>query len=203
MSLTGSGDLSDSGRGKNEGGAMWLRNSRFPQMHNQHGAVLLMVLVAVTLMGLMAGIAGSSWQTIVQRERETDLLWKGNQIRQAIGHYIETSQSQGVKVFPAELDHLLLDPRFQETTRHLRRLYADPMSGQEWELIPAPGGGIAGVRSVSTKTPFQQNNFPDENKSFAGQQSYHDWQFVFQPTKSTPTKKPVPATGQQPAASSD
>ncbi|WP_321392382.1 DDE-type integrase/transposase/recombinase [uncultured Desulfuromusa sp.] len=43
---------------------------------NQKGAVLLMVLVAVTILGLTAGIAGSSWKTITQRAKEQELLWR-------------------------------------------------------------------------------------------------------------------------------
>jgi len=74
---------------------MNLQQSNRYALNNQQGAILLMVLITVALMGLMAGIAGSSWQTIVQRAKEADLLWKGNQIRQAIGSYYEASQVGG------------------------------------------------------------------------------------------------------------
>ncbi len=157
------------------------------KLSNQQGAVLLMVLITVALMGLMAGIAGSSWQTIVQRAKEADLLWKGNQIRQAIGSYYEASQVGGAapKVFPAELDFLIKDPRFLETRRHLRHVYPDPMTGDEWEIIKDPTGRIMGVRSGSAKKPFQQDDFTEENKNFAGQQSYRDWSFVYRVKKKT------------------
>ena len=156
---------------------------------DQRGAVLLMLLVTVTLLGLLAGIAGTSWQTIVQRGREADLLWKGSQIRQAIDSYYNTSQTQGkgaaLKAFPGQLEDLLQDPRFLEVKRHLRRLYLDPMTGGEWELIRAPGGGIMGVCSTSVKKPFRQDGFSDENKSFAGQQSYRNWKFIYTPAKAS------------------
>ncbi len=86
----------------------------FKQFKNQQGAALLMVLVAVSLFGLMAGIAGSSWKTIVQRSREADLLFKGNQIREAIGTYYTVFLMQGIlennilsswKIFFATLVH--------------------------------------------------------------------------------------------------
>lgn len=155
------------------------------KLNNQRGAVLLMVLVSISLLGLMAGIAGSSWQTIVQRSKEADLLWKGNQIRRAIESYYTNSHAQGAtpKTFPSELGYLLLDPRFLEIRRHLRRLYPDPMTGKEWDIIRGPNGQVIGVKSSSDKIPFKQNNFPEENKSFVGKQHYSDWRFVYQPRK--------------------
>ena len=176
-------------------------------LHNQQGAVLLMLLVCVTLIGLLSGIAGSSWQTIVQRSKEADLLWKGNQIRQAISRYYEFSGAgsadkssavqAAMKKFPASLEELLEDPRALEITRHLRRLYPDPMTGEEWELILSPiAGGIMGVRSSATKIPFKQTGFAAKNSDFSGQQTYRDWQFVYQPKQKQNNKlsKIMPTT---------
>ena len=165
------------------------------KLNSQQGAVLLMVLVSVVLLGLMAGIAGSSWQTIIQRAKETDLLWKGNQIRRAIGSYYETSHAGGAapQSFPSELDFLIKDPRFLETRRHLRRLYPDPMTGEDWEIIKDPSGRIMGVRSSSEKEPFKQDSFIEENKSFVDQKSYRDWQFIYKSKKKT-VLLPSPST---------
>lgn len=160
-----------------------------------------MVLVGVTLLGLMAGIAGSTWKTIVQRGKEQDLLWKGSQFRKAIGHYYETSHagSAAPKAFPSELEFLIEDPRSLETKRYIRRLYPDPMSGEEWQLIRDPVGRIMGVRSKSTKRPFKQSGFSEDNKSFSGQQRYHDWQFIYQPKKTEQaTKKAAKGANQIP-----
>jgi len=166
-------------------------NRAYPQINSQRGAVLLMVLVTVTLLGLVAGIAGSSWITITQRAKEADLLWKGNQIRRAIGSYYTTSHAGGAapQSYPSELNFLIKDPRFLETRRHLRRLYPDPMTGEDWDIIKDPSGRVMGVRSSSDKEPFKQDGFTEENKSFANQKSYHDWQFIFQPKKTTAKKK--------------
>ena len=166
------------------------RKRLFPQLTNQDGAVLLMVLISVTLLGLLAGIAGSSWKTIVQQAKEADLLWKGNQLRRAIGSYYHTSLSQSAapKALPSLLEHLVQDPRSLETKHHLRRLYSDPMTGEDWEIIKDPSGRIMGVRSSSDNVPFKQNNFLEENKNFAGQQSYRGWQFIYQPEKKLAVK---------------
>ncbi len=81
-------------------------------LSNQSGAVLLMLLVVVTLVGLLTGIAGSSWQTIVQRSKEEDLLWKGGQIRKAIGHYYDAVQKTGkaLKQVSAGIDGSVAGP---------------------------------------------------------------------------------------------
>ena len=152
------------------------------QLDDQRGTILLMVLVSITLLGLMAGIAGSSWQTIMQRANEADLLWKGNQIRRAIGKYYNTSHAQSAapKAFPSELEFLIRDPRFLEVRRYLRNIYPDPMTGENWEVIKNSSGQIIGVRSSSDKVPFKLDNFAEENKSFVNQQSYHDWQFIYE-----------------------
>ena len=169
------------------------------QSDNQRGTILLMVLVSITLLGLMAGIAGSSWQTIMQRAKEVDLLWKGNRIRQAIGSYYNTSHAQGAapKSFPSELDFLIKDPRFLETRRYLRRLYPDPMTGEDWVTIKDPAGRVMGVRSSSDKVPFKQDDFDEVNKNFADQEKYSDWQFVYRPKKKSLSKS-TPSTTNQP-----
>ena len=46
--------------------------------------------------------------------------------------------------------------------RHLRRLYRDPITGQdEWGLVEAPGGGVMGVYSRSEDEPIKSGNFSD------------------------------------------
>lgn len=153
-------------------------------LHNEGGAILLILLIGVTILGILGSIAGTSWKTIVQRNKEKDLLWKGGQIRNAIGQYYEYSGSGfgSPKAFPTDLESLLKDKRFLETRRHLRRLYLDPMTGEDWVLVKDPVGRIMGVHSGSTKEPFKQDAFSDLNKDFAGKQSYSEWLFVYEPT---------------------
>ncbi len=171
-------------------------------LQNQRGVALIAVLVAVSLLGLMAGIAGSSWQTIRQRDREAELLWRGGQIRKAIESYYTMSHGQGTqKIYPSSLDNLVKDPRFVETRRHLRRLYLDPITGEDWIVLKDPNGRIIGVRSRSELTPFKQDNFSEENKDLAGKQSYSEWLFVYEAKtakKKTPTGSR--ATGANPSA---
>ncbi|WP_321372476.1 type II secretion system protein [uncultured Desulfuromusa sp.] len=154
---------------------------------NQKGAVLLMVLVAVTILGLTAGIAGSSWKTITQRAKEQELLWRGGQIRKAIASYYKTGHAGQQPTLPSSLDDLLRDPRSLSVVRHLRKKYLDPMTGKDWVVVKDPSGRIQGVHSSSPEEPFKQDNFQEENKSFTGKSSYAQWQFLFTPNKTNKT----------------
>ncbi|MDW7643644.1 MAG: type II secretion system protein [Desulfuromonadales bacterium] len=171
-------------------------------LKNQRGLTLMMVLVMVTVVGLTAGLAGSSWKTVVQQAREKELLWRGEQYRKAIGSYYLFSSGAGqrpqARSYPNTLDDLLKDPRSLEIRRHIRRLYPEPMTGGEWVLIRDPGGRIMGVRSSSSLKPFQQDNFSEENSGFKGKAAYRDWEFVYRASSSPGVQK-----GQQKAAPSD
>lgn len=146
---------------------------------NQCGAALMGVLVAVMILGLMSGIAGSTWKSIVQRAKEQELLWRGAQYRLAIESYYKNNQAGGAATLPADLESLVKDDRSVETVRHLRKLYPDPMTGEDWQLIKDPAGKITGVRSSSSLAPFKKDGFSAENEKFAGKASYSDWEFVF------------------------
>lgn len=167
------------------------------RLTNQCGIALLGVLIAVTILGLMAGIAGSSWKTIMQRAKEQELLWRGDQYRQAIASYYQTAHAGAQAMLPRTLDDLLKDPRSVSTLRHLRKLYPDPLTGGDWVLVKGPAGRIKGVHSSSPLKPFKQDGFSEENKDFAGKTTYSEWLFVFDTTsvtKQTSTPKTPQST---------
>ena len=117
------------------------------QAHAGFTYVLALICVAA-VSGLVAATA-QVWSTARQREKERELVWGGNQIRQAIGLYYERSPG-AAKKYPETLQDLLEDRRFLPPQRYLRRVYADPLTGKaDWMLIPAPAGGVMGVRSTS------------------------------------------------------
>ena len=143
----------------------------------QRGFTYFGVLFLVLLVGLSLGLAGQLWSSQSLRARERELLWVGNQYAQALRSYYRSSP--GLAQYPQRLDELLLDPRFPGVRRHLRRLYADPLTGgNEWGLIHAFDGRIAGVYSLSTRRPLKQANFPAQWVEFDGMASYADWRFV-------------------------
>jgi len=94
-----------------------------------------------------------------QREKEAELIWIGNQFREAIGLYCQRS-SGSVKRYPEKLEDLLEDRRFLNRQRYLRKIYADPVSAKaEWGLVQAPEGGIAGVYSLADGSVTSQRLF--------------------------------------------
>ena len=162
-------------------------------LRDQRGAALLVVLVMVVIVGLVAGLAGTSWQTIVQRAREAELFWRGDQYRRAIQSYYERGAGKKkVGQYPAKLEDLLKDPRSLSRKKHIRRLFADPMSSDDWQLVKDKGGRITGVHSSSSLKPFRQDGFPFEYESFAGAASYASWEFVYLPKNTPKTTKAPP-----------
>ena len=151
---------------------------------DQKGATLLTVLVLVVILGLTASMAGQSLGALMQREREAELLWRGQQFRQAIGSYYNVKHG-AQQMYPAKLEDLLRDPRFPGVVRHLRRLYVDPMTGKDWEVVKDPAEKIIGVRSTSDLEPFQQAGFPRGLEDLEGKTAYREWEFVFVPPKKT------------------
>ncbi|WP_137823242.1 type II secretion system protein [Pseudomonas sp. D(2018)] len=143
----------------------------------EQGFTYLGVLFLVMLMGMGLAGAGQLWSTASQRARERDLLWVGSQYAQALRSYYRVSP--GVAQYPAALDDLLEDNRFPQTVRHLRRLYADPLTGNtDWGLIRSFDGRIAGVYSQSRQRPMKLAHFPAQWVEFEGMTRYADWRFV-------------------------
>ena len=158
---------------------------------DERGFALLTVLVLVVVLGLALGLAGSSWTDIMQRAREEELFWRGDQYRKAIEAFYGVKHGGGLQVFPAKLEDLLRDPRSPGVVRYLRRLYPDPMTGGEWELIKDPSGRIQGVRSSSALRPFRQAGFPVGYENFEGRQNYSEWEFIYTPARPVPGTRPT------------
>lgn len=150
------------------------------------GAALLLTLFLVAVLGVLLTVAGKVWRTETQRAREADLLWIGNQYANALAAYYMASPSQ-TREYPRSLRELLLDSRHPNMVRHLRRLYADPMSvGSEWGLIRTADGRIVGVHSLSEGKPLKQGGFDKANEQFAGAASYSAWKFIASTGQPTP-----------------
>lgn len=115
------------------------------------GFTYLFALLLVAAMGASAAAIAETWSHARQREKDAELTWVGNQIKNAIGLYYQRSPGT-VKRYPEKLEDLLDDRRFLSTQRYLRKLYPDPLTGKpDWTIIAAPGGGIMGVASTSAR----------------------------------------------------
>jgi type II secretory pathway pseudopilin PulG len=165
---------------------------------NQRGFTYIAILLAVAFLGIGLAAIGSVWATTAQREREAQLLFVGDAYRHALGSYYRTGQR-----YPQELNELIEDTRSGVVRRHLRRIYADPMTGQaDWELIRNPDGGIAGVVSTSIRVPIKRANFAKDDASFVDAQCYCDWRFQYTPPARGRVITPRPARSPQSAPSS-
>lgn len=135
--------------------------------------------MVIAISGIALAGVGILWSHDRQREREQELLFVGDAYRKAIGSYYESSP--GNKVYPKTLEELLLDKRFPFKKRHLRKLYADPMSKNAgWALVKLQGN-IIGVYSTANATPIKQAQFASAYESFAEAKQYSDWKFVYTP----------------------
>jgi type II secretory pathway pseudopilin PulG len=161
--------------------------------NGQRGAILLLLLVMVVILGLSATMAGQSWRSTMQRAREAELLWRGQQYQQAIASYYAVKHGPQ-QMLPAQLEHLLRDPRFPSVVRHLRKLYDDPMTGEAWELVTDPAERVIGVRSSSDLEPFRKDGFPKGLERLQGTNSYSEWEFVFAIPKRSRTARPAPGS---------
>ena len=93
------------------------------------------LLVSLAVLRVVASMALPAWRHAAQREREAELIFRGEQYARAIMLY----QREQPGAFPPDLETLV-------EGRYLRRAYPDPMTEDgEFRLIPQSElGGTAG-----------------------------------------------------------
>lgn len=173
---------------------------------DQKGFTYIFALTLVMIIGIMLAMTGQSWQIVMKREREKELLFRGNQIKEAIENWYNPEFPSAAKriIYPLnDLKELVNDPHSQN--HFLRRLYEDPLTGEEWVVIRGsitttstaqPAGqsfnGIIGVASKSREIPLKisfaeysslsrlgiKKSDPGEEGFKERSVQYRDWQFV-------------------------
>ncbi len=157
------------------------RAGRSPcRAQRQHGIVLLALMILLALGGLSAMISIDVWQVSRQREREQNLLFIGAQMTKALEHYYYSAPAGQPRLLTSSMGDLLQDPRYQVPVRHLRRIYMDPMTGDNAWVIERVGRGM-GVHSLSEAEPLKQAGFSSALSTFNGKKRYSEWVFVFTP----------------------
>jgi type II secretory pathway pseudopilin PulG len=146
-----------------------------PRSRSQHGFTYIGLLIAVAIIGISLAAVGVIWTTQARRDREVQLLFVGNQYRQAIARYLQAGG-----LYPRSLDDLVEDKRVPVPRRFLRRLYPDPMTGTaDWELIQDADGGIMGVASSSQQKPIKVAGFRLVDAAFENAECYCSWKFIY------------------------
>ena len=157
---------------------------RWRALQTHAGFSYIGVLLAVAIVGIAMTGANRYWSTLIQRERETELLHRGHRIREAIRSYYENPPAGQRRQYPLTIKELLKDPRYPQARRHLRQWYPDPMTGNvDWVLIRDAAGRIKGVHSAHQGRPIKTGGFAEDYQSFETAVAYTDWKFVYVPRK--------------------
>jgi type II secretory pathway pseudopilin PulG len=156
----------------------------------QHGFSYIGLLLMIAIAGVGLAAVGMRWHQQLRVEKEKQLLFVGHQYRAAIASY-QAANPNGPPLYPASLEDLLLDKRYPGIKRHLRKLYADPITGSaEWGLI-RQHGRIIGIYSLSTEKPVKQAGFASDDRGFKAAKSYRQWVFGQELLESEDTVLPL------------
>lgn len=160
------------------------------------GFAYVLLLITVATIGLLSASSLSVGGQITRRDAERELLAIGNEFEQALRSYSGGSGGLGNSAFgvgPRNLQDLIKDPRFPGVRRHLRQIYADPLTGKpEWGLVIEPGGSIVGVYSQADGIPIQRTGFEASKITFENAESYAAWKFGL-PYKLQPLTRKIPS----------
>jgi type II secretory pathway pseudopilin PulG len=175
--------------------------SQTRQSHtSQDGYAMAALLVGMAVMAIMLSVAMPTWNQMIRREKEEELVFRGNQYARAINFY----QRKFANASPANFDILV-------EQHMLRKKYKDPMSpdkdgafqplyinnsSQSGRLGSAgqTGSGSAGQQgsagqpgSVGTAlgtTPtggimgVTSKNKGESLRTYNGKTHYNEWQFI-------------------------
>lgn len=147
-------------------------------MSSQLGYALALTLFFAVVLAVLLFTLAQLWEGESRRERERQLLWVGGQFQRALASYL-TAPGVLSGEGPKSIDELISDKRFDPPMRHLRRVYADPMTNTtEWGFKRTSDGAIIGIHSMLKMPPLKSDGLWPEPKEFAAAKSYEDWVFT-------------------------
>lgn len=160
---------------------------------------MAVLLIGMSVAAVLMTVAMPTWRQLVRREKEAELVFRGQQYVRAIGLFQKRS---GPGVLPPSLDVLV-------SGRFLRKKFKDPITNQDFDLlspVPAAGqpaprgagtqpttsapttgsvigaqtgtqaggrGGVGGIMGVASKSKEASLRI------FNGRTHYNEWQFVY------------------------
>ena len=157
----------------------------------ESGYAMVALIMAITVMAIAMTVAMPVWKHAAQREKEEELVFRGQQYAHAIGMF----QRRTANAYPPSLD-VLVQQKF------LRKKYKDPITNDDFVPIPqgqaqtppgaqagqqgrgqppgaatpgtpAPGAATGGIIGVTSKSK-------DESiRLYNGRSHYNEWAFVY------------------------
>jgi type II secretory pathway pseudopilin PulG len=174
----------------------------------ESGYAMAALLVSLAVMSVLMSVAMPVWRHQVQREKEAELVFRGEQYARAVGLF----QRRFAGAFPPSID-VLVDQKF------LRRRYRDPMVPDgEFQVLyqtttppgvpqggtartpggpvtpppaaPAPGIVVGGAAPGVTGTTgpaggiigVTSKSTQPSIRLYNGRSRYNEWQFIYVPT---------------------
>lgn len=123
----------------------------------ERGYAFAALLVALSVMSIMMSVAMPVWTNYVQREREEELIWRGNQYARAVMLW----QRKFANTFPPTVD-VLVEQKF------LRKKYQDPITKDDFQVIPPTGVPVPGANNTSPTRPAPRMTSLGQNVQAAG-----------------------------------
>jgi type II secretory pathway pseudopilin PulG len=194
-------------------------------LRGQHGYAMAALLISLSIMALLMTAVMPVWKQMSQREKEAELVFRGQQYVHAIGLF---QRKSGPGVYPPSFD-VLVEQRF------LRRKYKDPITNADFVPVsallpqgaPNPGsqgaatgsaagaatgssGGRGGTPAATTAQPFSigangavpggiagvaSKSTDTSIRIYNGQTHYNEWVFRF--IAATPTPGATGGPGQR------
>lgn len=172
------------------------------RLQGQHGYAMVALIVAMSIMAIMMTVALPTWHQMAQREKEAELIFRGQQYARAIGLF---QRKSGPGVLPPNIDALV-------EGHYLRKKYKDPITGGDFDVLlagapaaapggstanPTPQSGSAGRGGTSTSatsspgigqtasmgrggvTGVASKSKDESIRIYNGRTHYNEWQFVY------------------------
>jgi type II secretory pathway pseudopilin PulG len=189
---------------------------------SENGYAMAALLVAMSVMSVMMAVAMPVWKQTVQREKEEELVFRGEQYARAIGLF----GRKYANAFPPSMD-ALVEQRF------LRKKYKDPITNDDFAPLlqsqatgATPGSGAAtaarpgqtatqqpptarggltpstpgapaatgpGTAAVGGLMGVTSKSKEKSIRIYKGRTRYNEWAFVYTPVTQAPGG--VPGTG--------
>jgi competence protein ComGC len=155
---------------------MYIKKS--PLLGKERGFTMALALAMVTVMGIFLMVAMPILATEVQREKEMNLIFRGEAIANALRLY-----NLRMGKYPTQLEELMkIKPRV------IRQLYTDPMTEGTWEYIyavqPGVSGSTEGLPIMGVRSRSERNSVVVYQKKSL----IHDWAFTAIPNYIDPSE---------------